>query len=436
MMSTITTTTARNLTSFDDAPMPDDDDDITMAPTPEEEQDPEEEEEETKQTANLQNFNGTSIATILDSMEATMRHRMGGYAAARRQNRRVMTPARAVTASMVHFLDPSTEGKKQCAPGYQDVTGSWIHRQTYLDANYLQYTTTSSLLLPPADDYYDNNKEEEEAPPATEEDEDSSSSTTTAGMRKAGNMEALQPRRYRYANQVDGRTMCLPKAISIVAGGYLFPKYADTSTMLFLSVPEMHLVNDLCPRGYVDMSIYFVTAREGQRCILHTPGGLWRNYFGNHTSWAMVVIVVLAACVVAGLYWSYRRSVARATRMRDTTAAEAAVYALTLPTAATPGSSPTRLSEAAIASIPCITPNEKDDDSVCAICLQSLSEGKNKAVDEESQAASPSAGLVKQLPSCGHIFHAACLDAWLRVSTTCPTCRANVEQKSECESDS
>ena len=116
-MSTITTTTARNLTSFDDAPMPDDDDDITtIAPTPEEEQDPEEEEEETKQTANLQNFNGTSITTILDSMEATMRHRMGGYAAARRQNRRVMTPARAVTASMVHFLDPSTEGKNSAHP--------------------------------------------------------------------------------------------------------------------------------------------------------------------------------------------------------------------------------------------------------------------------------------------------------------------------------
>ncbi|GJN32037.1 hypothetical protein PR202_gb20508 [Eleusine coracana subsp. coracana] len=47
----------------------------------------------------------------------------------------------------------------------------------------------------------------------------------------------------------------------------------------------------------------------------------------------------------------------------------------------------------------------------CAVCIVELRDG------DEARA----------LPRCGHRFHAACVDAWLRRQhTTCPLCRASV----------
>ncbi|KAK1632774.1 hypothetical protein QYE76_007089 [Lolium multiflorum] len=43
----------------------------------------------------------------------------------------------------------------------------------------------------------------------------------------------------------------------------------------------------------------------------------------------------------------------------------------------------------------------------CAICLAEFASG-----DE-----------VRVLPTCGHGFHAACVDVWLLTSSTCPSCR-------------
>jgi hypothetical protein len=53
----------------------------------------------------------------------------------------------------------------------------------------------------------------------------------------------------------------------------------------------------------------------------------------------------------------------------------------------------------------CLTPSLFTDDATCSICLN-------------AHAARGSAELV-----CGHCFHEACIDAWLRVATTCPNCR-------------
>ncbi|XP_051203932.1 uncharacterized protein [Lolium perenne] len=46
----------------------------------------------------------------------------------------------------------------------------------------------------------------------------------------------------------------------------------------------------------------------------------------------------------------------------------------------------------------------------CAVCIVEFRDGD----------------LVRLLPRCGHRFHAACVDAWLRLHSTCPLCRADV----------
>lgn len=46
----------------------------------------------------------------------------------------------------------------------------------------------------------------------------------------------------------------------------------------------------------------------------------------------------------------------------------------------------------------------------CAICLGLVAIGE----------------AVRRLPTCGHLFHAGCIDQWLRAHATCPLCRAAV----------
>ncbi|KAM3403579.1 hypothetical protein ACQJBY_006986 [Aegilops geniculata] len=46
----------------------------------------------------------------------------------------------------------------------------------------------------------------------------------------------------------------------------------------------------------------------------------------------------------------------------------------------------------------------------CAVCIVEFRDGD----------------LARLLPRCGHRFHAACVDAWLHLHSTCPLCRASV----------
>uniref|UniRef100_A0ACD5U355 Uncharacterized protein n=1 Tax=Avena sativa TaxID=4498 RepID=A0ACD5U355_AVESA len=46
----------------------------------------------------------------------------------------------------------------------------------------------------------------------------------------------------------------------------------------------------------------------------------------------------------------------------------------------------------------------------CAVCIVEFRDGD----------------LARLLPRCGHRFHAACVDTWLRLHSTCPLCRADV----------
>ena len=48
----------------------------------------------------------------------------------------------------------------------------------------------------------------------------------------------------------------------------------------------------------------------------------------------------------------------------------------------------------------------------CAVCLAELGDGEAAA---------------RLVPGCGHGFHALCIEAWFRVNSTCPLCRAAVD---------
>ncbi|CAN6295168.1 unnamed protein product [Urochloa humidicola] len=48
----------------------------------------------------------------------------------------------------------------------------------------------------------------------------------------------------------------------------------------------------------------------------------------------------------------------------------------------------------------------------CAVCLAEIGDGEAAA---------------RLSPGCGHGFHAECIEAWFRVNSTCPLCRAAVD---------
>nr|CAD1823759.1 unnamed protein product [Ananas comosus var. bracteatus] len=49
----------------------------------------------------------------------------------------------------------------------------------------------------------------------------------------------------------------------------------------------------------------------------------------------------------------------------------------------------------------------------CAVCLGAFAGGE----------------MLRRLLPCGHVFHVACVDAWLRWSSSCPVCRTVAEPK-------
>ena len=52
---------------------------------------------------------------------------------------------------------------------------------------------------------------------------------------------------------------------------------------------------------------------------------------------------------------------------------------------------------------------EEEEEECCCICLTEY---------EENQ-------VIRMLP-CGHHYHRECVDEWLKVNATCPTCRTSI----------
>lgn len=69
-------------------------------------------------------------------------------------------------------------------------------------------------------------------------------------------------------------------------------------------------------------------------------------------------------------------------------------------------------SDALINTIPTtvVTENLSEEERSCPICLSEMEVGTE----------------VRNLP-CNHIFHKGCVDEWLRVNASCPTCRFNIQ---------
>ncbi|GJM98256.1 hypothetical protein PR202_ga15246 [Eleusine coracana subsp. coracana] len=51
------------------------------------------------------------------------------------------------------------------------------------------------------------------------------------------------------------------------------------------------------------------------------------------------------------------------------------------------------------------------DGAQCSVCIGTLQVGE----------------MVRQLPTCKHLYHVECIDMWLASHTTCPVCRSNVQ---------
>jgi hypothetical protein len=54
-----------------------------------------------------------------------------------------------------------------------------------------------------------------------------------------------------------------------------------------------------------------------------------------------------------------------------------------------------------------------EEKAECAVCLVEFMHGE----------------VGRLVPGCGHGFHAACIEPWLRVRSTCPLCRAAVVEE-------
>ncbi|KAI9124540.1 hypothetical protein K1719_004462 [Acacia pycnantha] len=57
---------------------------------------------------------------------------------------------------------------------------------------------------------------------------------------------------------------------------------------------------------------------------------------------------------------------------------------------------------------------DPSNSSTCSICLADYKEDD----------------MLRLLPDCGHLFHLLCVDPWLKLHKTCPTCRTRTSSSS------
>ncbi|KQK03285.1 RING-H2 finger protein ATL2 [Brachypodium distachyon] len=116
-------------------------------------------------------------------------------------------------------------------------------------------------------------------------------------------------------------------------------------------------------------------------------------------------IGILTFLIYLAIWYTCSRS--RRHRQRGVADIEAAAAAA----AAAAACDASGMSAAAVAALPTFAYEAEQPAADCAVCLGQLEAGEK----------------VRRLPKCAHLFHADCVDAWLRAHSTCPMCRAAVE---------
>ncbi|OQU86792.1 E3 ubiquitin-protein ligase EL5 [Sorghum bicolor] len=141
----------------------------------------------------------------------------------------------------------------------------------------------------------------------------------------------------------------------------------------------------------------------------------WAPHGRGMTACLIVVNVVLVALVYLYFWRLFSRKRAGASSSATNNPVDHDDDDDASSTASTPPSSPPTsqdLHDRLVASLPTfVARSGSGAGAECAVCIAELRDG------DEGRA----------LPRCGHRFHAACVDAWLRRRhTTCPLCRASV----------
>ncbi|MCO5550620.1 hypothetical protein L7F22_004109 [Adiantum nelumboides] len=115
-------------------------------------------------------------------------------------------------------------------------------------------------------------------------------------------------------------------------------------------------------------------------------------------------ILLLVSTIVLVAYVCFRLHANRTLHLRGSPSAGATSAADAL-------SQTGGLDDATLQSYPKFTySSEKMQESpTCSICLADYRDS----------------GILRLLPDCHHVFHATCIDAWLRLHATCPVCRSS-----------
>ncbi|KAF0918682.1 hypothetical protein E2562_025808 [Oryza meyeriana var. granulata] len=188
----------------------------------------------------------------------------------------------------------------------------------------------------------------------------------------------------------------------------------DIKSHLFLDLVRQLLAAELEPVAMSDRGTSSSVSGNTDAVPTADPAPLWAPH-GRALTGCLVVVNVALVLLVYLYFWrvfSRKRAAAADASARSDDDDDTSSSASAPPSAAT-----ARIRDDVLASLPVFVlrtsaaavGGEKAE-AECAVCIAELRDG------DECRA----------LPRCGHRFHAACVDVWLRLHTTCPLCRAGV----------
>ncbi|PSR89524.1 RING-H2 finger protein [Actinidia chinensis var. chinensis] len=148
---------------------------------------------------------------------------------------------------------------------------------------------------------------------------------------------------------------------------------------------------------------------DGNSASSHGDRPTTNSYFAYNGKLMLISLVVLVAiCIVIGLFHSYARWLRnRRRRLNRRRPGPRAVFNFGL----TDGAPRKGLDRSVLMSLPTFFYSAHDPPLECAVCLSEF------GVNESGRI----------LPKCNHRFHVGCIDMWFYSNSNCPLCRAPVK---------